>query len=444
MEFMQFRTGIRFIEFPLPFHRQSCYALFNKGGNYAENNKVEQATFESLAPKITTVLDRKRAYRSHRYRALSWLTLPLHEVNMQPTSRYCKQELLACAHEQGLEATEHLLKDWVEKGLMGEADREWPGRGSIAWWSHAQRNLFLQLLKLRQRCAKPLPIGGLCTIPIGRWLYLGEERGGVSLPQVRRAMTTWMDYQQKFSAQHLAHCARKMLHKHADPKAEGKRHLVKQLADLAVSQSGLAPEEAQHIIDHEELEYDLDAVFTPDPTTQNKDHLIRDLLSIRAPIFFRVLQDPQPFLAQPDIIWKWARVAHFLALGGSQQEQAFFQANQEEKPIVSRVRLEFLMGRSGFELSEFLGMVKLNEYKAPHPFLNPQAWIEEKVAPPIVHPEFRIPFSLLLETGLAFFQYKITLTHETAGTQHIHIVIPKEGIVGWNRPSQREGEETKQ
>ncbi len=151
-----------------------------------------------------------------------------------PTKRYQKPEMLSLAHEHGFEVTEHLLKDWVEKGLLGEAEREWPGRGSISWWSQAQCDLFLELLAFRQKQHKPLPIGGLCTIPIGKWLYLGEEAGGVALPQVRRAMATWIEYQRKFSPRHIAHCATRKFHRFGSPKVEGKRHLIKHLTALGV------------------------------------------------------------------------------------------------------------------------------------------------------------------------------------------------------------------
>ena len=42
---------------------------------------------------------------------------------------YQKQEMLQIAYDNGFEVSEHLLKDWVEKGLLGEAEREWPSHG---------------------------------------------------------------------------------------------------------------------------------------------------------------------------------------------------------------------------------------------------------------------------------------------------------------------------
>lgn len=122
-----------------------------------------------------------------------------------PTDKffYQKQEMLAIATAQGFQVSDGLFEDWKEKGLIGEANKHiWPGRGagsgSIALWSQPHLDLFLRILDYRQRENNPVHIGPLCKLPVHRWLYYGDA-GGVDLPQVKRAMGTWMKYQQNIT-----------------------------------------------------------------------------------------------------------------------------------------------------------------------------------------------------------------------------------------------------
>src|SRR6266699_4042886 len=116
---------------------------------------------------------------------------------------YQKREMLAIASAQGFQVSDGLFEDWKEKGLIGEAsERVWPGRGSSAWWLQPQLDLFLRILAYRQQESNPAHIGPLCKLPVHRWLYYGDA-GGVDLPQVRRAMNTWMEYHQHLSEERL-------------------------------------------------------------------------------------------------------------------------------------------------------------------------------------------------------------------------------------------------
>jgi len=110
-------------------------------------------------------------------------------VPVQPW--YEKREMIEAARAYGYEATEALLDDWIKKGLVGRAERAGLGRGhgSIAWWSSTQFTLFVECLKARK--LGKLRIGQLCAFPAWRWVYW-RELGGVALPQVKRAMETWV------------------------------------------------------------------------------------------------------------------------------------------------------------------------------------------------------------------------------------------------------------
>src|SRR5215469_2670704 len=108
------------------------------------------------------------------------------------TRWYQKHDLLACAARHGFSVTESCFDEWVERGLMGEAQMHVrPGRGSSAWWSHTQLMLFLDLLAFRQHVSPTFPFRQLFHLPVWRWLYWGQL-GGVTLKQAKRAISTWV------------------------------------------------------------------------------------------------------------------------------------------------------------------------------------------------------------------------------------------------------------
>src|SRR5712692_5791929 len=132
---------------------------------------------------------------------------------------YQKHQMLACAARCGFSVTESLFDDWVEKGLMGEAEmRVRPGRGSQAWWPHAQLTLFLDLLALRQRTSPTFPFRQLCHLPVWRWLYWCDL-GGVTLKQVKRAVSTWVDLQEKIPETQVRRDVTRGIHQYQGPKA---------------------------------------------------------------------------------------------------------------------------------------------------------------------------------------------------------------------------------
>lgn len=148
---------------------------------------------------------------------------------------YKKQEMLEIARGWGFRVTENQFNDWITKGLLGEAgERVWPGRGSIAKWPQEQLELFLTLLVLRQESHENIRLGQLCHIPVWRWLYLGEF-SGVSLQQVKRAISTWIKFQQTLPEEHVRRDITQTMRLYQGPKATGKRALIDELTgDLAL------------------------------------------------------------------------------------------------------------------------------------------------------------------------------------------------------------------
>ncbi len=134
---------------------------------------------------------------------------------------YEKQEMVEAARKHGYDATVALLEDWIKKGLVGFAERSGlgRGRGSVAWWSGAQFTLFIECLKARK--LGNLRIGQLCAFPMWRWLYWGN-RGGVDLPQVKRAMATWVASVKKTTTDKERKGARRAVEKLQGARSSGK------------------------------------------------------------------------------------------------------------------------------------------------------------------------------------------------------------------------------
>ncbi len=101
---------------------------------------------------------------------------------------YTKVELLEAAREKGFSPSARLIADWVGLGLLDQPTKRGlgKGRGTTATWPDQQLQLFLVLLN-KKRETKLIP--PLCNVPVGVWLYWGEQY--VPIRQARRALTTW-------------------------------------------------------------------------------------------------------------------------------------------------------------------------------------------------------------------------------------------------------------
>jgi hypothetical protein len=105
-------------------------------------------------------------------------------------TRYTRQDLLLIAAREHVRASDRLLTDWIELGLMDVPDR--PGRGkgkgrAAGTWPASQARLWEVLLH-RRRDVKSIVT--LCNVPVFAWLLGGGDV--VPTAQVQRAMTTWL------------------------------------------------------------------------------------------------------------------------------------------------------------------------------------------------------------------------------------------------------------
>jgi hypothetical protein len=105
------------------------------------------------------------------------------------TERGTVNDLLADANAAGHEATERLIRDWTQHGLLDSPRRRSAGKGhgsAPALYPANQRNLFLTLLHHRPGNS----ISSLARIPVAIWMYWGEEH--VPIRQARRAFMRYL------------------------------------------------------------------------------------------------------------------------------------------------------------------------------------------------------------------------------------------------------------
>src|SRR6266446_6612860 len=216
---------------------------------------------------------------------------------------YQKQEMLTIARKCGFTVSEDLFNNWVEKGLLGEAgERVWPGRGSIARWTQEQLGLFLDVLVLRQRSREHIRLGQLCHVPVWRWLYWGEL-GGVSLQQVKRAISTWIDFQQNLPEEHVRRDITQTMRRYQGPKAADKRALINELTRTMTFQKPVDRDLLQHLLDPVVNAY-------PKKTAKGPVRAYMDpaeCWSLMHSLCFKVVQDKRMLLDFPDAFWNWAR-----------------------------------------------------------------------------------------------------------------------------------------
>jgi hypothetical protein len=211
--------------------------------------------------------------------------------------------MVEAARKLGYDATAALLEDWITKGLVGFAEQSGlgRGRGSVARWSGAQFTLFIECLKARK--LGNLRIGQLCAFPMWRWIYWGNH-GGVDLPQVKRAMATWVASVKKTTTDKERKDARRAVGKLQGARSSGKLALIDELTAI-----GTFRKEP----DSELLEYLLEEVVmesSPDDSSDQSYSRSADMamLSTMFPLRLNAFQQYEQQIASlPDTLWEWAR-----------------------------------------------------------------------------------------------------------------------------------------
>ena len=160
-------------------------------------------------------------------------------------AEHTTDDLVWAARAQSLPATNRLVVDWEELGLIDLRDRHPLGRGAGSrkgTWPNEQRNLFLTVLRKRQDVEQ---VATLCNIPVGVWLWWGDRY--VPQRQVRRALETWTGRKRRVSEADARAAARRLvndfgLRDGSSPRGYGGTALVDFIAEQL--HSGLRDEPA--------------------------------------------------------------------------------------------------------------------------------------------------------------------------------------------------------
>ncbi len=290
---------------------------------------------------------------------------------------YEKHEMLEDVRTYGFPVTEGLFDDWVEKGLLGRAHRVGlgRGRGSTARWPSGQFTLLLELLRGRQ--LGKFRIGQLCALPVWRWIYWGEL-GGVSLPQVRRAMDTWVASVKNTTTDTERKEVRRAVEKVQGISFSGKRALLDELMRVGTFEKDA---------DADVLRYRLESVITSSPWNvvfqDGKTSPVDvEMLSIMIPIRQKAFRNYEQIVQLPDTMWEWARTFLLFAQRRGQSERPFLARNRRLADRYRRLTIYDVLWGSCSDLLSPLAIAaqKLfpEEESDPIPFLNPRVWQEER------------------------------------------------------------------
>lgn len=325
---------------------------------------------------------------------------------------YQKGGMLACAKALGFSASRDLFDAWIEKGLLGEASiRMWQGRGSLALWPQEQLDLFLTLLALRQRSPKNVPLGRLCPLAVGRWLYWGDL-GGVNLSQVKRALTTWVDFERNIPEEQRRRDITQTMRRYEGPKATDKRLLIDELVAVWVRKK---------LPDQELLQVLLEPVLNAYPKRAAKgpvrEHLnLAECLSVMSSLCLPALQQEDAFLDLPDSYWNWARFFTLFTHSLTFDERAHYATDPKLGDLFRRQTVNGLCLQSCHALSTWLGLVRQKEIAPwlaePLRIFDPELWQSGAVTCRI-HTDLRAS-RLVLPGGVPWLYlcHKMTLAYQ--------------------------------
>ncbi|WP_163511265.1 hypothetical protein [Fodinicola acaciae] len=167
-------------------------------------------------------------------------------------------DLVADAAAAGYSVRSRSIRDWSERGLLDYPAKRSAGQGRgsrPALYPARQRMLLLTLLHHRRTGQR---IRSLARIPVGLWLYWGEEY--VPLSQARRAFMTWLG-DSKVNLDIATTIGKQLINQmsHPDATRQARDHLLEVLTNVGYTgRLPDVPDPYQHIDDA------LRAVFEPE------------------------------------------------------------------------------------------------------------------------------------------------------------------------------------
>ncbi len=100
----------------------------------------------------------------------------------------------------------------------------------------------------RQRTSPTFPFRQLCHLPVSRWLYWGSL-GGVTLSQVKRAVSTWVDWQHKIPETQVRRDVRRGLRQYQGPKAADICPLIDEYTQIMTFHKSVERDVLQHLLE---------------------------------------------------------------------------------------------------------------------------------------------------------------------------------------------------
>jgi hypothetical protein len=346
-----------------------------------------------------------------------WNTAQFSAVPVQPW--YEKQEMVEAAQALGYEATEALLDDWIKKGLVGHAERAGlgRGRGSVAWWSSEQFTLFVECLKARK--LGKLRIGQLSAFPAWRWVYW-RELGGVALPQVKRAMETWVASVKSTTTERERREVRKGVEKLQGRGASGKLALINELTATWALEKEPDPNLLRYLLEPVVTDSPLRVTLTNGKTRSSDIEMLATLYPLR----LRAFRQYEQIAGLPDAVWEWARTFLLFLQFQGQRVQPELARNRRLAERYRRLTIyDVLFGccydlLTPLSLAAFLQLPDRPKHD-PLPFLSYRAWrageATARVTTTLVASQLWLPggdrpLSLRNEVGISYQEHLYSFT----------------------------------
>jgi hypothetical protein len=279
---------------------------------------------------------------------------------LNPTDgAYTKSEMLRIAAAENLRATGALFDRWVTLGMLDSAKAEGRGygRGVLRTWPEGQVQLWQTLLRQRERGVVRPRV--LANVPVGLWLYWGEDY--VPLRQVRRALETFAEVGSPAPRHDYRASARSLVRDFSAPTADhrAKEALLDALVDSAKSGK----------LDDDTIERLAVAVVGPEDRSQQADG------PRLAGMLIAQFAARTEFASFQDYHFRWARAFYLFASEDYSRTRSELAADPRFGHIHGSYDFEHALNRACHDVLFILG---LSLVVPPNPslpeFLSLEAW----------------------------------------------------------------------
>ncbi len=278
---------------------------------------------------------------------------------MTASARFTREDLIREAGGIRPGATERLITDWIELGLLDHPHKPGRGRGagsSPGTWSSNQKELFLSLWHKRPES----PVAALCNIPVYLWVFWGDEH--VPLRQVRRAMTTWIERQRVYRGTADKTAAQLLSDFGTGPSQRATRELLAEA--LRVPR-----------LDMEQVREQLVAALGQPVVVQAaRARPIEVSAANLVEILEARLAAMDKLRTLPDWVFEWARFTNLLGVSAYGHDQPALAGVPRHGHVFVRLEHTVLIARACLNLLTTLGMALTGRPGPKGTFADPHVW----------------------------------------------------------------------